>query len=113
MLVDGASGNEHIHLTHVTDAAEATLCALQHPEPKYTVYNVAGPEANYRSLKDFHATVRAIVPSAGNVIWSGQGRSAGPADTRRLREDLGFKPSISLHTGLKLDLQTISAISNV
>lgn len=111
VLIEGASGNECVHLTHVTDVAGATLRALQHPAPKYTVYNVAGPEENYRSLKDFHATVRAIVPSAGNAVWSGHGRNAGPVDTRRLREDLGFKPSISLHAGLKLDLETISDIS--
>lgn len=112
VLVEGASGNERIHLTHVTDAAAATLRALQHPEPKYTIYNVAGPDQNYRTLKDFHLAVREIAPNAGNVVWLGQGRSAGPADTRRLREDLGFQPSVSLHAGLKLDLETGSAVPN-
>lgn len=112
VLVEGASGNERIHLTHVTDAAAATLRALQHPEPKYTIYNVAGPDQNYQTLKDFHLAVREIAPNAGNVVWLGQARSAGPADTRRLREDLGFQPSVSLQAGLKLDLETGSAVPN-
>jgi nucleoside-diphosphate-sugar epimerase len=105
VAVEGASGNERVHLTHAEDAAGATLQALEHPKPSYTVYNVAGPEGNYLSLKEFHAAVRAIVPEAGNVLWSGQGRNAGPIDTRRLREDLGFTPAVSVSAGLALDLQ--------
>jgi nucleoside-diphosphate-sugar epimerase len=105
VAVEGASGDERVHLTHVEDAAMATLCALDHPKPSHTVYNVAGPEGNYLSLKEFHAAVRAIVPNAGNVLWSGQGRNAGPIDTRRMREDLGFAPRLSVAAGLALDLQ--------
>ena len=111
VLVEGAHGNERIHLTHVDDAAAATLCALTHPTPSYTVYNVAGPEGNYLSLKEFHAAVREIVPSAGAVVWSGRGSSAGPADTRRLREDLGFAPAVSVRAGLQADLRAIRGIS--
>jgi nucleoside-diphosphate-sugar epimerase len=105
VAVEGASGDERVHLTHVEDAAMATLCALDHPQPSHTVYNVAGPEGNYLSLKEFHAAVRAIAPDAGNVLWSGRGRNAGPIDTRRMRENLGVMPRLSVAAGLALDLQ--------
>jgi nucleoside-diphosphate-sugar epimerase len=52
------------------------------------------------SLRELHALVRALVPGAGRAIWSGRARTAGLVDTRRIEEDLGWTPSISLHKGL-------------
>jgi nucleoside-diphosphate-sugar epimerase len=104
VVVEGASGNERVHLTHVTDIAEATCRAALHPSPAYRIYNVGGPDDNYVALKDFHAAVQALVPHAGAVIWRGEGRSAGPVDTCRLRDDLGVDPRVSVVEGLKRDL---------
>lgn len=104
VVIEGASGRERVHLTHVTDIAEATCRAALHPSPAYRIYNVGGPDANYVSLKDFHAAVCALAPRAGAAVWRGEGRSAAPVDTRRLREDLGFEPRISMAQGLRLDL---------
>lgn len=104
VLIDGASGNEHIHLTYVTDAAEATCCALLHPAPSYCIYNVAGPAQNYLSLRDFHRLVCTIVPGSGKAGWSGRAKSAGPVDTSRVREDLNCISSVSVNSGLTLDL---------
>ncbi len=103
--IEGASGRERFHLTHVSDAAGATVAALVHPHPAHQVYNVAGPEANYMSLEDMHAAVRRIAPHAGKALFKGQGKSAGPVDTRRLRADLGFEPSVSVAAGLESDLR--------
>lgn len=102
--IEGASGLERFHLTHVTDAAHATVAALVHPKPAHQVYNVAGPEANYMSLAQMHAAVRRLAPRSGNALFRGQGKSAGPVDTSRLRADLGFEPSVSVAAGLASDL---------
>lgn len=104
VCIDGASGDEWIHLTHVTDAAAATCRALLHPRPAHCLYNVAGPAANYMSLKAFHATLRTLAPGAGQVTWQGRGRTTGPLDLSRLRADLGFEPAVSVAQGLAADL---------
>lgn len=102
--IEGAGGDERVHLTHVSDAAEATCRALRHPRPRYLVYNVGGPPENYLSLREFHAAVRKLVPSAGAALWRGKGRSSGPVDTSRMREDLGFAPAVGVAAGLRIDL---------
>lgn len=106
-VIDGASGDECFHLTHVTDAAGATLAALVHPRPRHTVYNVAGPEANYLSLRAFHRTVCRLAPQTGEVRFTGRGKSAGPVDLSRLREDLGYSPTVSVQAGLASDLDVL------
>ncbi len=103
--IEGACGRERFHLTHVADAAGATVAALVHPKPAHQVYNVAGPEANYMSLEDMHAAVRRLAPHAGKALFKGQAKSAGPVDTRRLRADLGFEPAVSVEAGLESDLR--------
>ena len=105
VVVEGASGRERFHLTHVSDAAGATLAALIHPKPVHQIYNVAGPDANYCSLEEMHSAVRRLAPGAGRALFSGQGKSSGPVDTGRLRTDLGFTPMTSLEEGLARDLR--------
>lgn len=105
VVIDSASGKEFVHLTHVTDAARATVAAALHPSPSHVVYNVAGPEQNYMSLTDFHQAVRRIVPHAGEVQWTGSARSAGPLDISRLTNDLGVTPLVSVPQAIELDLR--------
>jgi len=100
VAIDGASGAEHTHLTHVIDAVEATRLALHHPAPAHAVYNVAGPEGNHLTLRQLHEAVRRLVPHAGLALWRGQGRTAGPVDTRRIQGDLGYRPRMTLEAGL-------------
>ena len=104
VVIEGASGEECFHFTHASDAAAATLAALTHPSPAHQIYNVAGPDSNYCSLAQMHAAVRRLVPGAGNAVFKGKGRSAGRADTTRLRTGLGYAPSVSLEEGLARDL---------
>jgi nucleoside-diphosphate-sugar epimerase len=101
VVVEGASGDERIHLSHVSDAAEATCHALLGVAPKRSIYNVAGPAANHVSLRELHALVRKLVPEAGDAIWTGRARSAGPVDTARIAEDFGWAPAVSLEDGLR------------
>jgi UDP-glucose 4-epimerase len=107
VLIEGASGNERSHLTHVSDAAAATLAALVYPRPAHQIYNVAGPDSNYLSLAEMHAAVRRLAPGAGRAIFSGNGKSAGPVDTTRLRTDLGYVPQTSVEQGLASDLHAL------
>jgi UDP-glucose 4-epimerase len=102
--IEGASGDERIHVTHSTDAAEATLRAATCATPGHLVYNVAGPDENYVTLREFHRAVCDVAPGAGRAIWAGRARSAGPADTSRARVDIDWTPRVTLHDGLRLDL---------
>lgn len=108
VVIYGASGDERIHLTHITDVAEATCRAALHPNPGYPLYNVAGPAENYVTLKEFYNAVRALIPSAGAAIWHGRGRTAGPVETSRLRSDLGVAPHVSYVDGLTSDLESLT-----
>jgi len=105
VVVEGASGSERTHLTHVSDAAGATVAALTRARPAHQVYNVAGPPENHMSLEEMHGAVRRLVPAAGKALFSGRGRSSGPVDTTRLRTDLGFLPAVSVEAGLASDLR--------
>ena len=107
VVVEGANGTERSHLTHVSDAAAATLAALIHPKPSHAIYNVAGPQENYLSLEDMHAAVLRLAPKAGRPVFNGRGKSSGPVDTTRLRTDLGFTPSVSVEQGLASDLRAL------
>lgn len=103
VLIEGASGEERVHLTHVDDAAEATCAALLGSvSPPRLAYNVAGPAANYVSLRELHALVCELAPGSGRAIWSSQlARSAGPVDISRAAEDLGWRPAVPLREGLR------------
>ena len=104
VVVDGATGEEHSHFTHASDAAAATARAVLHPSPRHRIYNVGGPAGNWRRLVDYHAAVVALVPGAGRALWKGRGKDSGPVDLSRLSEDLGFTPSVSIEDGLRADL---------
>jgi UDP-glucose 4-epimerase len=99
--VEGACGDEHSHLTHVDDAAEATCTALLGDAPAGALYNVAGPRQNYVSLRQLHALVGEMAPGAGRALWSGRGRTSGPVDTSRIAQDLGWRPRVALKDGLR------------
>lgn len=99
--VFGASGEESIHLTHVSDAAAATWLALTHPSPTYTVYNVAGPESSFLTLQELYEAVRTLAPQAGRIHWKGKGKSAGRVDITRIVDDLGYRPAIQVNEGLR------------
>ena len=112
VTVDGASGKERIHLTHVNDAAKATCAALLADRPAHSVYNVAGPADSYISLQDLHNIVRDVVPNSGCVRWKGSGRSAGPVDTTRISEDFGWVPTYSLRDGIRDVLMRAHQVSS-
>lgn len=104
VTLQDVSGDETCHLTYVSDAAAATIRALVCPHLRRNVYNVAGPEANYINLRQFHAAVARIAPHAGNAHFTGRGPSAGPVDTTWLREDMDFVARYSVDDGLREEL---------
>ena len=101
VVIEGASGHERVHLTHLDDAAEATCTALLSPCPASSIYNVAGPTDNYVTLQELHDLVCELVPAAGRVSWSGRAKSAGPVDVTRISMDLGWRPVVSLKDGVR------------
>lgn len=105
IAIEGASGDERAQLLYVDDAALATLAALDHPKPPALVYNLAGPAENYISLRQYHAEVRTLVPTAGDVQFVGKARDMGPVDIGRIAADLGFRPTCSVRDGLRKILQ--------
>ena len=101
VTIDNIGGDARFHLTYVRDAADATIRAMRHPEPRHGVYNIAGPDENFVSLADFHVAVRRVWPAAGAVKFTGRMRGGGRISTRWLREDLGFVPRFSVEDGLR------------
>jgi UDP-glucose 4-epimerase len=99
-------GTETVHLTYVADAAEATVRALTNSSLAYTIYNIGGPVDGHLSLRDFHAAVRRVVPSAGDARFGAKpgAKSAGPLDIARMRDDLGWEPRFGIEAGLRLAL---------
>lgn len=96
-----AGGEERIQFTYVKDASAATLMALKHPDPRHSIYNVAGAEENHISLREYHRAIRTLFPGAGDVHFSGRARDVGPLDIGRICRDLGFKPRYSVLDGLR------------
>lgn len=103
--ISTVSGDERTQYTYISEAVDATLAALRHPNPKHPVYNVAGPDENCVSFKEYHALIKRLVPSAGNVRFTGRAmRGGGRMTTKRMREDLNVTPTITVEQGLREEL---------
>lgn len=104
--LDFVDGSETVHLTYVTDAAEATVRALTNPSLAHTIYNIGGPADGHLSLKDFHAALKRVMPGAGDARFGAKpgAKSAGPLDTARMRDDLGWEPRFGVEAGLRAAL---------
>lgn len=103
--IDLVSGDERTQYTYITEAVDGTLAALRHPDPKYPVYNIAGPDENCVSFKEYHALIKKLVPSAGDVRFTGRAmRGGGRMTTKRMREDLNVTPTITVEQGLREEL---------
>ena len=50
VVFNNISGSERVHLTHVEDAARATVAAIRLGAHQHGVYNVGGPSENYLCL---------------------------------------------------------------
>jgi len=101
VAIEDASGDERAQLTYVQDAADATVLALDHRRPSHQIYNVAAPQSNYVSLREFHEAVKRVVPSAGSVRFGGRGCGMAPVSVERIQRDLGFVGRYSVTDGLR------------
>lgn len=99
--IQGASGDEHCQMTHISDAVSATVCIMRHPSLTHRVYNVAGGLDSYITLRDFHAHIKQVVPSAGDISFNGVGKDMSPVSVRRLQE-LGFQRAYDIAGGVRL-----------
>ncbi len=101
VTVSEVGGGLRRHLTYVRDSAAATVLALTHPSPSHRAYNIAGPDENYITFDELAGIMRDVAPECGTVTFTGRGREAGPVDTTRIREDLGFAPKYGVADGLR------------
>ena len=108
LLGDGSQSRD---LTHVADAAEATLRAATAAEVA-DVYNVGGGRA--ASLAELMAELAALagrpVPALTRDPARGDVRHTA-ADTSRARRQLGWRPRIGLREGLAGELAWVRARS--
>ncbi len=90
--------------THVGDVAAGLLAAVQAPELRHSVYHL-GSGANQTTGAVARA-VKAVQPGAvidvgpGTAPWTDHTRMRGPLAGRRLFEDTGFEPRLTLDQGV-------------
>jgi nucleoside-diphosphate-sugar epimerase len=99
--IEDASGDECAQLAFVDDAVDMTLRVLDAPSPRHFVYNVAGPDRNYMSLREYHALIAELFPGSGRVQFKGSARSLGRVDTSRIRRESGCPAGVAVCEGLK------------
>lgn len=96
------SGEELTQFTHIDDAVNATVLAMRHPKPSFPVYNVAGPKENYISYRDYYQIIKTVVPRSGKVMFTGRPqRGGGQMITKRLENDLNFKPQFTVRQAIQ------------
>ena len=92
--------------THVSDIAAGICAVVDAPSPSYDVYNISG--GKWITLDEVIHALRSLRPSV-QVIDKKDTQfeifrpdsSRGPLDDTRLREDLGFKASFDITSGLR------------
>jgi len=98
-------GEQRDDMIYVDDVAEGVVLATLKDDPRYSVYNIASGQA--RTLGDFAAAVREVVPGADIEIGPGldffdMGVNYYCAfDITRAREDLGFVPRFPFEEGVR------------
>jgi UDP-glucose 4-epimerase len=88
-MMRSRSPAQRISLGHHADVAQAVKLVLDAPSPAHRIYNVVDDEAE---------TLATLLASVGGPPPDGSNAEAGRAsdallDGRRIREDLGFKPT--------------------
>ena len=88
-VMRGFLPSQRLSLGHHADVAQAVALVLDAPSPAHRIYNVVDDEAP--DLATLFASVGAPPPDGSNAEW---GRAFDAIlDGRRIREDLGFKPT--------------------
>ena len=103
--IDEPSGGEFAaSFTHVDDCALGLLAVYRADKLGFSLYNLGSGE-NYTTARVADA-VRACVPNAkvrvggGSKPWTDFTVLRGPLNCDRMREDVGFKPTMTLEQGV-------------
>ncbi len=101
VVVTEVGPEEKRHFTFVKDAAHATVLATEVPLKDSRVFNIAGGEDSYVTFQEFYSTIKRLCPSAGNVLFQGEGQNRGRVDTSPARRELGYEPKYTLEMGIQ------------
>lgn len=81
---------------HASDTAQACWLALMAEKPRHSVYNVGN---EHRAIGDYTDILRNLLSEA-DIQIADEGRQFILLDTRRIREELGYRPRFTLEEGL-------------
>jgi UDP-glucuronate 4-epimerase len=103
-------GTQSRDFTYVQDAVAATMLAM-HNAPAGAIYNVGG--GSEATLREAVAIVeelsgRTLDMEYGSVAAGDVRRTL--ADTERIRDEVGWEPSVDLRRGLALMLEAVGAV---
>lgn len=100
---------------HGRDVASAVAALAATPALRHDVYNLAGPAVTVAELLDI---VAAVLPGT-QVQWVDSPAAAnlpipttairGPLSTRRLQQDTGFRPAITIERGIRAYVAALRA----
>ena len=96
MPVSMPPGEELDDFLHAADTAQAFWLAATADMPEHCVFNVAN---EHRPIGDYTAIMREMLPDA-QIAVGPQPRNPTLLDSTRIREELGFKPTMPLEVGL-------------
>jgi len=119
MVVDAIEGRPtavdwgmgfHRQYIHVDDAAAALITAVDAESVAQRAYNITGE--NYQTLAETAELVRRVLPQAD--IQLGEGDDPGDDvqhrfDIAAAKRDLGYRPAVSLETGIRRFAEAIKA----
>jgi len=104
VVITEVGPEEKRHFTFVKDAAHATVLAMDASLKDSRVFNIAGGDDSYVSFQEFYQTIKKLCPSAGNVLFQGEGQHRGKVDISAARKEIGYQPRYTLEMGIQEDI---------
>lgn len=99
-------GDDTIDWQYVEDAAQVTLMTCKVKETKTRIFNTKG---DLRSVKDAAQYVRRLLPESDITLKPGTFGINWKYNTKRIEEEIGFKPRYSMERGIRETINTIRA----
>jgi len=91
-------GDDTIDWQYVEDASKAILLAIKSKKTKTRIFNTRG---DLRSIKEAAKYIQRLIPGADVTLKPGKFGIIWKYKTRRIEQELGFKPEYSMEKGIK------------